>query len=94
MAATRIIPTAAPPPSRRRFVLYAVIAGGGALGLASRPAVAGPAKLAPSEVGYQSRPKGRLRCDLCVNWRPPADCVVVNGPINPSGWCGLFVHKP
>ncbi len=56
-------------------------------------AVAGQVKLAQNEIGYQSRPKGQQRCDLCVNWDPPGTCKLVAGPISPTGWCGLFAHK-
>jgi len=55
--------------------------------------VAGQMKMAPGDIGYQSRPNGAQRCDLCVNWQAPQSCKLVAGSISPSGWCGLFVKK-
>jgi hypothetical protein len=44
--------------------------------------------------GYVGKPKGKQRCDNCVQWAPPASCNIVAGPIRPSGWCNLYVAKP
>jgi hypothetical protein len=59
-------------------------------GLLASRAGAATSKLSPRDIGYQDTPKGRQRCDLCVNWQPPNACKMVAGSINPSGWCGLF----
>ena len=79
--------------TRRRLILGAAA---GAVGSAATLSIAraAPAKLAPADIAYQPKPKGRLQCDLCVNWQPPESCKVVSGSISPSGWCGLFVRKP
>ncbi|MEO8812203.1 MAG: hypothetical protein ABI376_04735 [Caulobacteraceae bacterium] len=84
--------------SRRRLVgraaAFGAVAGLVGVGLIPRPAAAaGRPLLAPGDIGYQTRPKGAQRCDLCVNWRPPAACKLVAGPISPTGWCGLFAPK-
>lgn len=84
-------------PSRRRLLADVALAAGAAgvfaAGVAPRPAAAARAKMAPGDIGYQTHPNGAQRCDLCVNWQPPAACKVVAGPITPAGWCGLFVKK-
>jgi hypothetical protein len=73
-----------------------MIAGGGLLvcaGLAARPATAGTNKVSQQTAGYQPTPKGKQRCDGCGLWQSPAACQVVNGPINPAGWCNLYSPK-
>ena len=83
--------------SRRRFLSGAALAaGGGALacgGLVARPATATAPKLSQKAAGYQATPKGKLRCDTCMQWKPPASCQVVEGVISPAGWCKIYVKK-
>jgi hypothetical protein len=83
--------------SRRRLVinmgLMAGMAGIVAVDLIAAPAIAQKQKLSPTDIGYQPRPNGGQRCDLCVNWQAPNTCKLVAGTISPSGWCGLFVRK-
>jgi len=98
MISTRLIArTCAPRSSRRQLIvgaaLCAGLAGATAAGLSPRSAAAAKTKLAPGDIGYQARPNGAQRCDLCVNWQPPATCKLVAGSISPTGWCGLFVKK-
>jgi hypothetical protein len=82
--------------SRRGFIRRAgVIAGVGALvgvGLAASPAVAG-SKFSQSMAKYQTTPKGAQRCDNCTQFQPAAACKVVDGTIDPGGWCFLYAHK-
>ena len=81
--------------TRRRFLGALAKVGGmiTLIGASLGAAPANAAKLPPAEIGYQARPKGRQRCDLCANWQPPEGCKVVAGSISPAGWCGLFVAK-
>jgi hypothetical protein len=83
--------------SRRRLLRVATLAaGGGALacaGLVARPATAASPKLSQKAAGYQATPNGKLRCDTCMQWKPPASCQVVEGVISPSGWCKIYVKK-
>ena len=82
--------------SRRRFLSGAALVGGGALAcasLAARPATAAAPKLSQKAAGYQATPKGKLRCDTCMQWKPPASCQVVDGVISPAGWCKIYVKK-
>jgi hypothetical protein len=83
----------------RRRVLHgaALAAGGGALlagGLTGLSAVAAANKMSQKASGYQGKPKGKQRCDNCVQWAPPASCNIVASPISPAGWCNLYVAKP
>ncbi len=58
-----------------------------------RVATAAPAKLPQGEIGYQPTPKGKARCELCLNWQAPNTCKLVAGAISPTGWCGLFAPR-
>lgn len=82
-------------PSRRRVLATAAI-GLGALPLLARAAVA---KTPKAEVKYQFSPKGADHCALCVSFLPGPEgqgagsCKVVDGPIQPGGWCELFSRR-
>ncbi|MFA6122227.1 hypothetical protein [Sphingomonas sp.] len=80
--------------SRRRLLSLAA-AGGGALlvgAVTSAPAAAAT-KLPQKAVHYQPQPKGKARCDVCLQWQAPKGCKLVAGDIAPSGWCSLYAHK-
>ena len=44
-------------------------------------------------VTYQEGPKDSHQCDGCALFQAPNSCQVVDGVINPSGWCKLWVKK-
>jgi len=76
----------------RRAVLQI---GLGALVAAAVPARAlAQAKIAQKLVQYQEKPKGTQECDTCLHFVPPASCKMVEGKINPKGWCQLYAPKP
>ncbi len=78
--------------SRRELLNIALLAGAtGVVGAAmSQKARAAQVKLAKADAAYQDKPKGKQRCDGCVQWQPPAGCKVVAGIIAPAGWCSLY----
>ena len=57
------------------------------------------AKATKQAMQYQDQPKGDQTCDGCMQWIPgpkpdaPGQCKVVDGPINPKGWCVVYVKK-
>jgi len=51
-------------------------------------------KAAQKVVQYQEKPKGAQECDKCLHFLPPNGCKLVEGKINPKGWCVLFAPKP
>jgi hypothetical protein len=51
-------------------------------------------KVAQKLVQYQLKPKNNQKCSLCLHFVPPDSCKVVDGKINPDGWCALFAPKP
>ena len=51
-------------------------------------------KIAQKLVQYQEKPKGPQECDNCLHFVPPDSCKMVEGKINPKGWCALYAPKP
>jgi hypothetical protein len=57
-------------------------------------AAAAQTKTTQKAVGYQDTPKGAQRCDNCTQFEAPSSCKVVEGNIEPAGWCKVYVKKP
>jgi len=54
----------------------------------------GGTKLSKTQVQYQEQPKGDQKCSTCNNFIAASKtCKLVEGPINPNGWCTLWVLK-
>jgi len=57
------------------------------------------AKASKQAMKYQDKPNNGQQCDTCVQFVPGANakangtCKVVEGPINPKGWCIAYVKK-
>jgi hypothetical protein len=51
-------------------------------------------KIAQKLVQYQETPKGPQECDNCLQFVAPSSCKMVEGKINPKGWCQLYAPKP
>jgi hypothetical protein len=49
-----------------------------------------PRKQTKAEALYQDYPNGPQRCGVCVHFQPPNDCEVIQGPVQPNGWCRNF----
>ena len=78
--------------SRRALFERVAVTGAGAafvLGTAS-PA---EAKMAQKHAGYQQMPKGDQSCSNCNLFVAPNSCTLVDGPINPQGWCRYHENK-
>jgi hypothetical protein len=81
-------------PSRRLILRNLVITAGGTAILATTARVnpaAAQAKLAQKAVSYQDTPKGAARCDNCKQFAAPSSCKIVDGSVQPSGWCTVYV---
>jgi len=77
--------------SRRRVLRVGL----GVLAVALAPARAfAQTKIAQKLVQYQEKPKGPQECDNCLHFVAPASCKMVEGKINPKGWCQLYAPKP
>lgn len=83
--------------TRRDFI--AASAGSLLLGLKTAQAAGSP--LSKASVGYRDVPYNGQVCAACVyfmfkpteNGVPQSRCKMVAGPINPAGWCELFMPK-
>jgi len=51
-------------------------------------------KMAQKLVQYQKTPKNNQKCSICLHFVPPDSCKMVEGKIDPNGWCALFAPKP
>ncbi len=80
----------------RRVILRSGLAALGGVAAATA-AGSGPAaaqtKIAQKIVQYQETPKGDQKCSICVNLEAPNACKIVEGTINPNGWCIAFGPK-
>ena len=83
-------------PTRRDILKSAALGAGMALVPWS---ARGQAKATKQAMQYQDTPKDGQTCDTCMQWiagpKPdaPGECKVVEGPINPKGWCAAYVKK-
>jgi hypothetical protein len=84
--------------THRRAILRFMV---GVTGLwAAQHAAAQSGKATKAAVQYQDQPKGDQTCDTCVQFIPGSkpdangQCKVVEGDINPKGWCAVWVKKP
>jgi hypothetical protein len=50
-------------------------------------------KIRKEAAKYQYAPKGQQRCQICLQFQPPDQCKIVEGPISPKGWCQYFAAK-
>lgn len=65
-----------------------------ALGIMGFVAPAAYAKVPKKQVAYQETPKNGETCDKCIHFLPETNgCKVVEGSIEPKGWCSLYVQK-
>lgn len=54
----------------------------------------GSAKMSKATAQYQEQPKGEQKCSSCQHFIAASNtCQVVDGPINPNGWCMLWVLR-
>ena len=50
-------------------------------------------KIAKADAKYQDQPNGIQRCEICLQFRPPDRCQLVDGDISPHGWCQFFAAR-
>jgi len=77
-------------PSRRAMLRVGV----GMLAAFIPARVGAQPKIAQKLVQYQEKPKGPQECDNCLHFIAPSGCKMVEGKINPKGWCQLYAPKP
>ena len=57
---------------------------------ARRNAAIAAIKISQKAVAYQDHPEGDKRCEKCAQFQAPNGCKMVDGPINPQGYCRIF----
>ena len=80
------------PCSRRCLLLAAVSAVSAASFVGTRPTTAAAAmKISQTAVAYQDHPDGDRHCSKCMQFQPPSSCKMVDGTIDPRGFCRIFM---
>jgi hypothetical protein len=74
----------------RRNVVWAALGAAPIIALGSQKA---EAKMSQTTVAYQQTPKDDKECDQCNFYIDPNACKVVDGEINPKGYCKLWNKK-
>lgn len=50
-------------------------------------------KIKKADAKYQDQPHGQQRCEICLQFLPPSNCKIVQGPITPQSWCQFFAAR-
>jgi hypothetical protein len=79
--------------SRRVLFRRAAMTGTGAAMVLAGAVSPAQAKMTQEEAGYQQMPKGDQSCSNCSLFNPPSSCSLVDGSINPQGWCRYHQNK-
>lgn len=85
--------------SRRALIEWAVALGSAVAGgwpriaAADDQEIAEEDKIKKTDAQYQQQPKGQQRCEICLQFEAPNKCKIVQGPINPKGWCQYFAAR-
>lgn len=74
----------------RRTVLRGAVVAAGAVPILLSGITAAQAKVKQTDVKYQQTPKDGQKCSSCANFEAPKSCKLVDGEINPDGYCQLF----
>ena len=81
--------------SRRQVLKLGVYGVGaiGAMGLAGGANAQIAKKATQASVHYQQSPNNGRHCSLCQHFIAPASCKIIDGTINPNGFCVMFAKK-
>ncbi len=74
----------------RRVVLRGAVVVAGAVPVLLSGITAAQAKVKQADVHYQQTGKDGQHCSICSNFEAPKSCKLVDGEINPEGYCQLF----
>ena len=74
----------------RRVVLRGAVVAAGAVPVLLSGITAAYAKVKQADVHYQQTGKDGQHCSICANFEAPKACKLVEGEINPEGYCQLF----
>jgi hypothetical protein len=79
--------------SRRALLELSALGLAASSGLALENPVRGQERISKAEVRYRNAPNGIQRCEICLQFKPPKQCELVDGDIRPNGWCQYFAGK-
>ncbi len=79
--------------SRRVVITGTALAVGAAATVAAATRASAQQKISQANAKYQDHPNGNQQCDGCVQFQAPNACKIVDGTINPKGWCQFFGAK-
>jgi hypothetical protein len=76
-------------PTRRHVLTNALLGIGTVFAAAAARAQSG--KMTKTQAGYIDRktPAAQM-CAQCLYYIDPDDCVIVQGPVRPTGWCTYY----
>ncbi len=79
---------ACPCITRRRLIALSLLAAGGAQAQQKKPVLA---KASKKVAGYIDKPDmSAQNCAQCHFYLDPFDCMIVQGPVSPWGYCNYF----
>ncbi len=83
------------PPPNSALSRRALFCGAGLLAASAvAPSARAASKVAQRQAGYKPHVSGAARCEKCAQFLPPASCKVVDGTIDPAGFCNFFAPRP
>jgi len=66
---------------------------GGSLPLLIGSMAEAQGKTSKETAKYQEQPKDGHSCSICQYFHPPHTCQLVEGDVNPNGWCMFWAKK-
>ena len=79
--------------SRRVMLTSTAFALGAAATGATAIRASAQQKISQANAKYQDHPNGNQQCDGCIQFAAPNVCKIVEGSIDPKGWCQFFGAK-
>ena len=79
--------------SRRVVITGTAVAVGAVAAGAAATRASAQQKIKQADAKYQDHPNNGQQCDGCVQFQAPNACKIVDGTINPKGWCQFFGAK-
>jgi hypothetical protein len=78
----------------RRAIVTRSVAGAAGVAVLFGFVTEAAAKMSQKSVDYQDTPKNDQDCSNCSLFQEPNSCTIVDGEINPKGWCKFWAKKP
>ena len=79
--------------SRRVVIAGTAMAVGAAATGAAATRASAQQKISQANAKYQDHPNNNQQCDGCIQFQAPNACKIVEGNIDPKGWCQFFGAK-